>query len=106
MMIRVRPRKLRLIIGIILAALFAFAATILITGPDVASAQPRPGCQGGYTPWGGGEYCDMDFWDDGSYLNCHRVIVMGFGGTNCNRVCPPVDGQPPVPTDWDIATRC
>jgi hypothetical protein len=52
--------------------------------------------QGGWTLWVG-EYCDGYTCEDGSYDHCVSVTVLGFGGTQCNRVCPPDPAYPAVP---------
>jgi hypothetical protein len=52
--------------------------------------------QGGWTLWVG-EYCDGYTYEDGSYDQCVSVTVLGFGGTHCNRVCPPDPANPAVP---------
>jgi len=50
-----------------------------------------------------GEYCDGYTCEDGSYDHCVSVTVLGFGGTQCNRVCPPDPANPAVPLY--VATR-
>jgi hypothetical protein len=75
------------------------AATIMLATP--ASANPM--CQGGWTPFGGGNYCDGANYADGSYDHCATVTVLGFGGTQCGRVCPPDPANPVIPLPWNGA---
>ncbi len=63
------------------------AAGIALAAP--AAADCGGGGNGGWTPWGGGSYCDGNPYQDGSYDHCVSVTVLGFGGTNCQRVYPP-----------------
>lgn len=67
---------------------------------------PTAGCQGGWTPWGGGSYCDGNPYPDGSYDHCVSVSVLGFGGTQCYRVCPPDPSNPSVPLGWTPGMVC
>ncbi len=71
-----------------------------------ADGLPTAGCQGGRTPWGGGTYCDSNPYADGSYDHCVTVSVLGFGGTQCSRVCPPDPANPAVPLGWTPGTAC
>lgn len=73
-------------------------AGIVCAGP--AGAVPS-GCQGGWSPWGGGSYCDGQTYGDGSYDHCANVSVMGFGGMQCGRVCPPDPANPAIPRPFD-----
>ena len=68
-------------------------AGIVVAGP--ASAVPS-GCQGGWSPWGGGQT-----YGDGSYDHCANVTVLGFGGMQCGRVCPPDPANPAIPRPYD-----
>lgn len=61
-----------------------------VAGLAVAAPSQAEGCASGSGGgWGGGGYCDFDYWPDGSYMHCARVYVMGFGGESCNRIYPP-----------------
>jgi uncharacterized membrane protein len=80
----------------------AVGATALLGG-YVAFAAPagaQPACGGGWSPYGGGNYCDGGQYWDGSYDHCVTVSVLGFGGTQCGRVCPPPPENPAVPAPW------
>ena len=55
------------------------AAGIALAGAAPAQA----GCQGGWTPWGGGTTCDGPIGGDGTFERCVTAGAMGFGGTNC-----------------------
>lgn len=64
----------------------------------IASAAPaNAGCQGGFSPWGGGQICDGPIGPDGNFQRCETVFVLGFGGSlpcftvNVNNL----NGQPP-----------
>jgi hypothetical protein len=63
------------------------AGGIALAAP--AGADCGGGGNGGWTPWGGGSYCDGNTYPDGSYDHCVSVTVLGFGGSNCWRVYPP-----------------
>ena len=81
-------------------------AAALVGSAAVAFAAPAsamPNCQGGNTPWGGGTFCDSQSYSDGSYDHCATVNVLGFGGTQCGRVCPPDPANPAVPLPWNGA---
>ncbi|OBI10602.1 hypothetical protein [Mycobacterium sp. E2497] len=67
---------------------------------------PTAGCQGGWSPWGGGTYCDGNPYPDGSYDHCVSVSVLGWGGTQCYRVCPPDPANPAVPLGWTPGMVC
>ncbi|UXA08695.1 hypothetical protein KXD96_11855 [Mycobacterium sp. SMC-2] len=43
---------------------------------------------------------------DGSYDHCVSVSVLGFGGTQCYRVCPPDPSNPSVPLGWTPGMVC
>lgn len=66
-------------------SLIAFAAGILAAGGiAVGTAAPASaGCQGGFTPWGGGTTCDGPITEDGTFQPCVTTSALGFGGTNC-----------------------
>lgn len=64
------------------------------------AVQAMPNCQGGWSPFGGGGYCDGTRYMDGSYDHCVNVSVLGFGGMQCGRVCPPVPDNPAIPLPW------
>jgi hypothetical protein len=49
----------------------------------VIPAPANAGCQGGWTPWGGGTTCDGPIAGDGTFQRCVTAGAMGFGGTNC-----------------------
>ena len=78
------------------AASLVGATAVALAAP--AGAGPA-GCQGGWSPWGGGSYCDGTSYVDGSYDHCANVTVMGFGGMQCGRVCPPPAGSS-IPAPW------
>jgi hypothetical protein len=79
------------------AAIPLAAAFVGFSAPGVANA----GCGGAMTPWGGGQFCDSDYWPDGSYNHCVTVMVMGFGAPpSCNRVCPPGPQNPVIPAPY------
>ena len=63
-----------------------FGAGVLTLAAPAQAEGCASGSGGGY---GGGGYCDSDYWPDGSYMHCVTVYVMGFGGSQCNRVYPP-----------------
>lgn len=53
-------------------------------GIALAGAAPAgAGCQGGWTPWGGGTTCDGPIGQDGTFQRCVTAGAMGFSGTNC-----------------------
>ncbi|CAJ1501224.1 hypothetical protein MU0083_002630 [[Mycobacterium] kokjensenii] len=64
-----------------------FVALALTLAP-AASANPGNCAGGGGWP-GFGMRCTSLPYADGSYDQCDRVNVLGFGGTNCYRVYPP-----------------
>lgn len=90
-------------IGAALIAAGLPAGGIALAAPAAADCS---GGQGGWTPWGGGSYCDGGTYEDGSYDHCVSVTVLGFGGTQCNRVCPPDPGNPAVPAAWTPGVAC
>lgn len=65
--------------------LVAIAVSALAaSGIALAAAAPASaGCQGGWTPWGGGTTCDGPVNSDGTFQRCVTAGAMGFGGTNC-----------------------
>lgn len=84
----------------------ALTVAALAVGAIALAAPVSSQCQGGWTPWGGGEYCDGYIYEDGSYDHCVSVTVLGFGGTQCNRVCPPDPANPSVPLPWQPGAFC
>lgn len=66
-------------------SLVVLAAGVLAAGGiAVGTAAPAAaGCQGGFTPWGGGTTCDGPITEDGFFQRCVTAGAMGFGGTNC-----------------------
>jgi hypothetical protein len=66
-------------------ALIAFAVSaVAASGIAIAGAAPaNAGCQGGFSPWGGGETCDGPIAPDGSFQRCVTASALGWGGTNC-----------------------
>ncbi|MCG5434464.1 hypothetical protein LV457_19515 [Mycobacterium sp. MYCO198283] len=66
-------------------ALITFAVSaVAASGIAIAGAAPASaGCQGGWTPWGGGTTCDGPIASDGTFQRCVTAGAMGFGGTNC-----------------------
>jgi hypothetical protein len=88
--------------------IIALSAAALSAG-GIALAAPAEACSagnGGWTPWGGGSYCDDGAYPDGSYDHCVSVTVLGFGGTQCNRVCPPDPANPGPPWPWSPGVAC
>ena len=76
---------------------------LALVGSYIGAAAPAsamPNCQGGWSPWGGGNYCDGQTYGDGSYDHCANVTVLGFGGMQCGRVCPPAPDNPAMPAPW------
>lgn len=65
-----------------------FAAVSLAAGAVAlgAAAPANAGCQGGWTPWGGGTTCDGPLAPDGTFQRCVTASAVGFGGTNCSLV--------------------
>jgi hypothetical protein len=63
----------------------AMAVGVLAAGGIAlgTSAPAQAGCQGGWTPWGGGTTCDGPIGQDGGFQRCVTAGAMGFGGTNC-----------------------
>ena len=84
----------------------ALAVFALSAGGIGLAAPVSAQCQGGWTPWGGGEYCDGYIYEDGSFDHCVSVTVLGFGGTQCNRVCPPDPANPAAPLPWQPGAFC
>ena len=90
--------------GAVIAAAGALAAFggLAVNAVDLApEAHACSSGAGGFTGWGGGSYCDDQQYGDGSYDHCVSVSVLGFGGQQCGRVCPPPPGSsipaPPPP---------
>ena len=55
-----------------------------LAASSIAVATPASaGCQGGWTPWGGGTTCDGPIGGDGTFQRCVTAGAVGFGGTNC-----------------------
>jgi hypothetical protein len=63
--------------------LVAVAISGLVAGGIALAAPASAGCQGGWTPWGGGTTCDGPIAGDGTLPRCVTAGAMGFGGTNC-----------------------
>ncbi|AMO61197.1 Uncharacterised protein [Mycolicibacterium phlei] len=61
----------------------ALAVGALVAGGLTFAAPANAGCQGAWTPWGGGTICDGPVAEDGSFERCQSAGAMGFGGTNC-----------------------
>jgi hypothetical protein len=64
-------------------ALVALAVAGLAASGIALASPASAGCQGGWTPWGGGTTCDGPIAGDGSFQRCVTAGAMGFGGTNC-----------------------
>ena len=63
--------------------LVAVAISGLVASGIALGAPASAGCQGGWTPWGGGTTCDGPIAGDGTFQRCVTAGAMGFGGTNC-----------------------
>jgi hypothetical protein len=63
--------------------LVALAVSALAASGIALAAPANAGCQGGWTPWGGGTTCDGPIAGDGTFERCVTAGAMGFGGTNC-----------------------
>jgi len=63
--------------------LVALAISGLAAGSIAVATPASAGCQGGWTPWGGGTTCDGPVGGDGTFQRCVTAGAMGFGGTNC-----------------------
>jgi hypothetical protein len=63
--------------------LVALAVSALAASGIALAAPANAGCQGGWTPWGGGTTCDGPIAQDGTFQRCVTAGAMGFGGTNC-----------------------
>jgi hypothetical protein len=61
----------------------ALAIGALAASGIALAAPASAGCQGGWTPWGGGTTCDGPIAQDGTFQRCVTAGAMGFGGTNC-----------------------
>lgn len=74
--------------------MFKWIIGVVSTGFVVAmvSAPPAeavPGqCGQGFAVGSGGGFCDGMAAEDGTWMHCETVYVLGFGGTNCFRVRP------------------
>jgi hypothetical protein len=62
--------------------LVALAISGLIASGIALASPASAGCQGGWTPRGGGTTCDGPIAGDGTFQRC-VTDAMGFGGTNC-----------------------
>ena len=47
-------------------------------GLALATPAQATGCSSGYGGWGGGGFCDTDYWRDGSYMHCVNVDRAGL----------------------------
>lgn len=65
---------------LVVLAVSALAASCVAVG---VASPANAGCQGGWTPWGGGVTCDGPISADGTFQRCVTAGAMGFGGTNC-----------------------
>jgi len=63
--------------------LLALSIGALAAGGIALAAPANAGCQGGWTPRGGGTTCDGPIAADGSFERCVTAGAMEFGGTNC-----------------------
>lgn len=70
--------RVGVVAGLVVAGVLA-VGSVSVTGAPPAEA----GCQGGWTPWGGGTTCDGPIAQDGTFQRCVTAGAMGFGGTNC-----------------------
>jgi hypothetical protein len=61
----------------------ALTVGLLAAGGIALAGPANAGCQGGWTPWGGGTTCDGPIAGDGTFQRCVTAGAMGFGGTNC-----------------------
>jgi hypothetical protein len=70
---------------IVMKILVALAiSAIAASGIGLPTATPASaGCQGAWTPWGGGTRCDGPIAPDGTFERCDTAGAMGFGGTTC-----------------------
>ena len=92
-----------------IARVAAVAALTIFTGLAVqACAAPTASaeCAAGWSPFGGGGFCDMNYQPDGSFDRCIHVVVDplpflpgNFGGTSCDRFCPAPAGTN-IPAAW------
>jgi hypothetical protein len=64
-------------------SLVALAISGVVASGIALAAPANAGCQGGWTPWGGGTTCDGPIAGDGTFQRCVTAGAMGFGGTNC-----------------------
>lgn len=70
--------RVGVVTGLVVAVVLA-VSSVAVTG----AAPARAGCQGGWTPWGGGTTCDGPIAQDGTFQRCVTAGAMGFGGMNC-----------------------
>jgi len=76
--------------------LIGFAVGALAASGIAFAAPASAGCQGGWTPWGGGTICDGPIGPDGNFQRCSTAGALGFGGTNCYVLnVNNLNGQPP-----------
>ncbi|MDA4107681.1 CDGP domain-containing protein [Mycolicibacterium holsaticum] len=75
-------------------ALAALGIGALAAGSIALAAPANAGCQGGWTPWGGGTICDGPIAPDGNFERCQTAGALGFGGTNCI-IVNVANAQPP-----------
>jgi hypothetical protein len=74
----VPPRR-----GELMKTLVALTISLLAASGIALASPASAGCQGGWTPWGGGTTCDGPIAGDGTFQRCVTAGAMGFGGTNC-----------------------
>jgi hypothetical protein len=72
---------MKTLIGLAITGLVACGISGI--GSIALAAPASAGCQGGWTPWGGGTTCDGPIAGDGTFQRCVTAGAMGFGGTNC-----------------------
>jgi hypothetical protein len=76
--------------------LVALAIGALAASGIALAAPANAGCQGGWTPWGGGTICDGPVGPDGNFERCQTSGALGFSGTSCYLVnINNLNGQPP-----------
>lgn len=74
----------------------ALAVGLLVPGGLATAPAAYAGCQGGWTPWGGGTICDGPIAVNGMFQRCQTTSALGFGGTSCFLVdANNLAGQPP-----------
>lgn len=64
--------------------LVALTISGLVSSGIAIAAPASAGCQGGWTPWGGGITCDGPIAGDGTFQRCVTAGAMGFGGTTAS----------------------